>query len=111
VKFDAEQSEAAELPGIATGLAVALASLFTGRPVNGDIGMTGEITLRGRVLPVGGIKTKILAAHRAVLKMVILPQKNRSDLDDLPDDVRNEISFVAAERIDEALDVFLIEGQ
>jgi ATP-dependent Lon protease len=70
--------------------------------------MTGEITLRGRVLPVGGIKIKVLAAHRAGLKTVILPRKNQSDLDDLPDDVRKALNFVAVDRIDEALDAVSI---
>ncbi|MEJ2168225.1 MAG: endopeptidase La [Desulfobacterales bacterium] len=78
--------------------------LFTGRPVRGDVGMTGEVTLRGRLLPVGGIKMKMLAAHRAGLTTVILPKRNEKDLDDLPDEVRNTMLFVTAERIDEALD-------
>ena len=95
-------------PSAGIAMVVAMDSLFTGKPVKGDIGMTGEITLRGRVLPVGGIKIKVLAAHRAGLKTVILPQKNKSDLDDLPDDVRKELNFVTTERIDEALDVVSI---
>jgi ATP-dependent Lon protease len=91
-------------------MVAAMASLFTGKPVKGDIGMTGEITLRGRMLPVGGIKVKVLAAHRAGLKTVILPQKNRSDLDDLPDDVCSELNFVVADRIDDALDAVSIKA-
>jgi ATP-dependent Lon protease len=91
-------------PSAGLAMVTAIASLFSNKPVKGEVGMTGEITLRGRVLPVGGIKIKVLAAHRAGLKTVILPQKNWSDLDDLPDDVRAELNFVAAERIDEALD-------
>jgi ATP-dependent Lon protease len=65
--------------------------------------MTGEVTLRGRVLPVGGIKMKVLAAHRAGIKTVILPKKNEADLDELPEEVRNDIKFILVERIEEAL--------
>jgi ATP-dependent Lon protease len=70
--------------------------------------MTGEVTLRGRVLPVGGIKMKVLAAHRAGLTTVILPKRNERDLDELPDDVRNAMTFVPVDRIDEALKVALL---
>jgi ATP-dependent Lon protease len=86
-------------------MAMAMASLFSGRTVRGDVGMTGEVTLRGRVLPVGGVKMKVLAAHRAGLTTVILPKRNEKDLDDLPPEVRDELRFVPVERIDEALDV------
>ena len=75
-------------------MVMAIASLFTGRPIRGDVGMTGEVTLRGRLLPVGGIKMKMLAAHRAGLTTVILPKRNEKDLDDLPDEVRNTLLFV-----------------
>ena len=88
-------------------MVMALTSLFTGRPVRSDVGMTGEVTLRGRVLPVGGIKMKVLAAHRAGLTTVILPQRNEKDLDDLPDDVRESMKFVLVDRIEEALRVAL----
>jgi ATP-dependent Lon protease len=70
--------------------------------------MTGEVTLRGRVLPVGGIKQKVLAAHRAGLTTVILPKRNEKDLDDLPDEVRNTLIFVLVDRIDEALEVVFL---
>lgn len=90
-------------PSAGLPMVLAMASLFSGRPVRGDLGMTGEITLRGRVLPVGGIKMKVLAAHRAGLKTVILPRRNEADLDDLPDDVRKDISFILVDLIDEAL--------
>ncbi|MFI5368494.1 MAG: S16 family serine protease, partial [Spirochaetia bacterium] len=73
---------------------MAIASLFSGRPVRGDFGMTGEVTLRGRVLPIGGVKMKVLAAHRAGLTTVILPRRNERDLEDLPQDVRSKMSFV-----------------
>jgi ATP-dependent Lon protease len=70
--------------------------------------MTGEVTLRGRVLPVGGIKMKVLAAHRAGLTTVILPKRNDKDLDELPDEVRESMQFVLVERIDEAVDKALV---
>ncbi len=95
-------------PSAGVAMAMAMASLFSGRPVRGDVGMTGEVTLRGRVLPVGGIKQKILAAHRAGLTTVILPKRNEKDLDDLPDEVRNTLVFVTVDRIDEALTVAFV---
>jgi ATP-dependent Lon protease len=94
-------------PSAGIAMVMSIASLFSGRPVRGDVGMTGEVTLRGRLLPVGGIKMKLLAAHRAGLTTVIIPKRNDKDLDDLPEDVRNTMLFVAVERIDEALDVAL----
>ncbi|UCG66742.1 MAG: endopeptidase La [Deltaproteobacteria bacterium] len=95
-------------PSAGVTILMAMASLFSGRPVRSDIGMTGEVTLRGRMLPVGGIKMKVLAAHRAGLKTVILPKRNERDLDELPDDVRNTMKFVPVEGIDEALEVALL---
>jgi ATP-dependent Lon protease len=96
-------------PSAGLAMVMAVASLFSARPVRGDLGMTGEVTLRGRVLPVGGIKMKLLAAHRAGLKSVILPKRNERDLDDLPQEVRDELEIVLVERIDEALGVALSE--
>jgi ATP-dependent Lon protease len=90
-------------PSAGIAMVMAMTSLFTGRPVMSSIGMTGEVTLRGRVLPVGGIKMKVLAAHRAGLKSVILPKRNEADLEDLPDEVKNDIKFIPVERIEEAL--------
>jgi ATP-dependent Lon protease len=90
-------------PSAGIAMVMAITSLFTCRPVDSNTGMTGEVTLRGRILPVGGIKMKILAAHRAGLKTVILPKRNERDLDELPDDVRNDMTFLLVERIDEAL--------
>ncbi len=84
-----------------------MVSLLTARPVRRDVGMTGEITLRGRVLPVGGVKMKVLAAHRAELTTVILPKRNEPDLDDLPDDVRQAMTFVLADQIDDVLQTAL----
>jgi ATP-dependent Lon protease len=84
-------------------MATALVSLISGRSVKADVGMTGEITLRGQVLPVGGIKEKVLAAHRAGLKIVILPKRNESDLEDLPEEVRKSMKFIFVETVDEVL--------
>ncbi len=86
-------------PSAGVTLFTALLSLFTGRPVRSDVAMTGEITLRGMVLPVGGIKEKVLAAHRAGIKMVILPAANERDLVDVPDNVKKKMTFKFAERI------------
>ncbi len=90
-------------PSAGITIAAALASLLTGRPVRDDLAMTGEITLRGRVLPVGGIKEKVLAAHRAGIKTVILPSKNQLDLEELPDELKKEMTFILVETVDEAL--------
>jgi ATP-dependent Lon protease len=90
-------------PSAGVAMTMAIGSLFTGRPVRGDVGMTGEITLRGRVLPIGGVKMKVLAAHRAGLSTVILPKRNERDLEDVPEDVRSRMHFVLVDRIDEAL--------
>ena len=88
-------------PSAGVTIATALVSLLTGRRVRDDVGMTGEITLRGQVLPVGGVKEKVLAAHRAGLKTVILPRQNEKDLDDIPEEVRNSLKFVLAEQVDD----------
>jgi ATP-dependent Lon protease len=87
-------------PSAGVAMVMALASLFTRRPVRSDVGITGEITLRGRVHPVGGIKMKVLAAHRAGLTTVILPKRNEQDLEDLPAEVRSAMTFIPADRID-----------
>jgi ATP-dependent Lon protease len=92
-------------PSAGIAMVMAMASLFSDRPVRGDAGMTGEVTLRGRVLPVGGIKMKVLAAHRAGLTTVILPGRNEKDLDDLPEEVRNTMIFKLVDTIDDALQV------
>ena len=94
-------------PSAGVAMVMAIASLFTGRPVRGDVGMTGEVTLRGRVLPIGGVKMKVLAAHRAGLTTVILPKRNERDLEELPEEVRTRMRFVLVDRIDEALAVGL----
>ena len=90
-------------PSAGVTMATALVSLLTGRPVRKDVAMTGEITLRGQVLPVGGIKEKVLAASRAGLTTVILPKRNESNLDDVPETVRNKMSFIFAEQVDDVV--------
>jgi len=94
-------------PSAGVTMTVALASLLTNRPVKRDVAMTGEMTLRGQVLPVGGIKDKVLAAHRLGVTTVLIPKKNENDLDDLPDDVRQQLTFVLLTTVEEALDAAL----
>jgi len=95
-------------PSAGIAMVMAITSLFTCRAVRSNIAMTGEVTLRGRVLPVGGIKMKVLAAHRAGLTTVILPKRNERDLDELPDEIRTDLTFLPVERIDEALNAALL---
>ena len=92
-----------EGPSAGVTVLTAMASLLTGRPVRDDVAMTGEITLRGRVLPIGGIKEKVLGAHRAGLRRVLLPRRNEADLDDIPSDLRKQMQLVLIESIDEVL--------
>ncbi len=94
-------------PSAGVTMATALASLYTGRKVRSDTAMTGEITLSGLVFPVGGIKEKVLAAHRAGVRRIILPQRNDADIDEIPEDVRKELEFVPAAWISEVLDTAL----
>ncbi len=94
-------------PSAGVTMATALASLLTGRTVRDDVGMTGEITLRGQVLPVGGIKEKVLAAHRAGLGTVILPKQNEKDLDDVPREVRRRLKFILAEHVNDVFEAAL----
>lgn len=95
-------------PSAGITIACALISAFTRRKARKEIGMTGEITLRGRVLPVGGVREKIMAAHRAGLKKVIIPQKNRKDLIDLPRRVRNDLQIFPVDHMDQVLEVALL---
>lgn len=90
-------------PSAGVTIVTCLASLFSGRLVRSDVAMTGEITLRGLVLPVGGIKDKVLAAHRAGLKRIIIPQKNEKNLEEIPSNVRQNLNFVTASCLDEVL--------
>ncbi|PAE42137.1 endopeptidase La [Bacillus sp. 7884-1] len=97
-------------PSAGITMATALVSALTGRAIRREVGMTGEITLRGRVLPIGGLKEKTLSAHRAGLTKVILPKDNEMDIDDIPESVRNEIEFVLVSHVDEVLRHALVEG-
>jgi len=90
-------------PSAGVAMATALVSLISGRPVRADVGVTGEITLRGQVLPVGGIKEKVLAAHRSGLKKVILPKRNEGNLEDISEEVKSDIKFIFVETIDDVL--------
>ena len=94
-------------PSAGITMATAFASLLTGRPVKHTVGMTGEVTLQGRVLPIGGLKQKVLAAHAAGLTDVVIPERNRADLDDVPQHVRDEIAFHPVMSLSEVLDVAL----
>jgi ATP-dependent Lon protease len=95
-------------PSAGITMAAALVSAFTGAPVRADVAMTGEITLRGKVLPVGGIKQKILAAYRAGIFEVILAEENQKDLEEIPEDVREEMTFVFVEHVDKVLSQALV---
>src|SRR3712207_4286588 len=94
-------------PSAGVTMTTAFASLLSGRPVKHTVGMTGEVTLQGRVLPIGGLKQKVLAAHAAGLTDVILPERNRGDLDDVPQEVRDQMSFHPVMSIDEVLEIAL----
>jgi ATP-dependent Lon protease len=95
-------------PSAGITICTALYSAFSGREVQRDVGMTGEITLRGRIIPVGGVREKVLAAHRAGLKTVILPKRNRKDLVDVPKRARNELNIIPVEHMDQVLEFALV---
>jgi ATP-dependent Lon protease len=97
-------------PSAGVTMATALVSLLTGRPVNPKVGMTGEITLRGQVLPIGGLKEKTLAARRAGLTTVILPRRNEPDLEEVPEEIRKEMKFVLADTVEDVLAAALVGG-
>jgi ATP-dependent Lon protease len=97
-------------PSAGITMATVMASVFTGRPVRRDVAMTGEITLRGKVLPIGGVRDKVLAAHRAGIKTVILPGDNRKDAEEIPDTVRKDLKLVFADHVDEAIDLALVKA-
>ena len=94
-------------PSAGITITTALTSLLTGRPVKHTVGMTGEVTLQGRVLPIGGLKQKVLAAHAAGLTDVVIPERNRGDLDDVPAEVREEMRFHPVFTVDEVLEIAL----
>ena len=96
-------------PSAGVTMVTAIASLLTGRPVDPDIGMTGEVTLRGKVLRIGGLKEKVLAAARAGLSTIIMPAANEADLEDLPDNVREMMKFIPVDTVDEVLDTALLD--
>jgi ATP-dependent Lon protease len=95
-------------PSAGITMATALASLMTGVAVRGDVAMTGEITLRGKVLPIGGLKEKVLAAYRYGTKTVIFPKDNERDLSEIPDDIKATMSFHLVDNMDEVLDIALV---
>jgi ATP-dependent Lon protease len=94
-------------PSAGVTMFVALASALVNRPIRADIAMTGEISLRGLVMPVGGIKEKVLAAMHAGIKTVMLPARNRRDFEDIPEEARQQLQFVWLENVDQALEVAL----
>ncbi|MEO7908555.1 MAG: endopeptidase La [Roseiflexaceae bacterium] len=94
-------------PSAGVAMTTSLVSLLTGRPIKENLAMTGEITLRGKVLPIGGVKDKVLAAHRAGIRTIILPKRNERDIDDIEEQARNELLFVFADRMEEVLDAAL----
>jgi ATP-dependent Lon protease len=96
-------------PSAGVTMFTALVSMLTGVRVRHDVAMTGEITLRGRVLPIGGLKEKVLAAHRAGIKRVIVPERNKPDLDEVPNEVKNDLEFVFVSKMDQVLDAALEE--
>ena len=97
-------------PSAGISMSTAVVSALTGRPVRNDLAMTGEITLRGRVLPVGGIKEKVLAAHRVGIKTIIMPKENKRDIDEIPANVRKNLEFVFVEHMDEVLATALVKS-
>jgi ATP-dependent Lon protease len=98
-------------PSAGIAIATALVSEMSERPVRGDVAMTGEITLRGRVLPIGGLKEKVLGAHRAGIKTIIIPKANEGDIEDVPEEVRNVLSFHPVETLREVLDIALVPAE
>jgi ATP-dependent Lon protease len=96
-------------PSAGVTMLSALVSLLTGVRVRHDVAMTGEITLRGRVLPIGGLKEKVLAAHRAGIKRVIVPERNRADLDEVPDEIKKSLDFVFVSRMEHVIEAALEE--
>ncbi len=94
-------------PSAGITMTTALASLLSGRPVRADVAMTGEVSLTGRVLPIGGVKQKLLAAHRAGISTVLLPRRTEPDLDDVPDSVRQELTVHLVGDVREVLDLAL----
>jgi len=103
-----EGAQPKEGPSAGVAITLAMLSALTGRPIRRDVAMTGEITLRGRVLPIGGVKEKVLAAHRAGVSSFILPRDNKKDVDEVPVQVRRKVEFIFVEHMDEVIDVALL---
>ena len=97
-------------PSAGVTMFTSVMSVLLNKPVRKDVAMTGEITLRGKVLPVGGIKEKVLAAHRAGIRTILLPAENKADIDDIPQSVRKQLKFVLLEKADETLKYVLEES-
>jgi ATP-dependent Lon protease len=95
-------------PSAGVAISTALVSAMSGRPVRREVAMTGEITLRGRVLPIGGLKEKVLGAHRAGITTIILPKDNEADLEDIPEEVRTQLTFHCVSTLDEAFAIALV---
>jgi ATP-dependent Lon protease len=95
-------------PSAGTTMSTALVSAMSGRPVRKDVAMTGEITLRGRVLPIGGVKEKVLGAHRAGISTIILPKDNEADMEDIPEDVRKQLTFHCVSTLEEVFEIALV---
>src|SRR5690606_13097638 len=97
-------------PSAGIAMASAIVSAFTQRPVRRDVAMTGEVTLRGRVLAIGGLKAKTIAAHRAGIKTVLLPKDNAKDIPELPERIREDLNLVTVEHLDEVISAALLES-
>lgn len=97
-------------PSAGITMATAITSALTGKAVRHDVAMTGEITLRGTVLPVGGIKEKVIAAHRAGIKKILLPEENKRDMDEVPQSVKKDVKFVFVHHMDEVLAQALVKS-
>ena len=98
-------------PSAGVTMCTAIISTLTGIPARKDVAMTGEITLRGKVLPVGGIREKVMAAHRAGIRKVLLPKDNEADINDIPEGVRNEMEFVLIKNVNDALKQVLVKDE
>ena len=96
-------------PSAGIAMATAVVSALTDRPVRGDVAMTGEITLRGRVLPIGGIKEKLLAAHQAGIEQVIIPKSNEANLEEVPEAILNDLKITAVSEFEEVLELMLLD--
>ena len=96
-------------PSAGIGITTAIISTMTGIPVRSDVAMTGEITLRGEVLPIGGLKEKLLAAHRGNIKTVVIPEQNAKDLADVPEEIKNKLEIIPTQWIDKVIDIALVK--